>query len=404
MLRHDAARLTAGRRRARLRDTLVVVQVALTIVLLSGAALLTKSFLGLMQLRPGLSVEHLLTGDLRLSEPRATDPAAAAVLVEGLAARIRRLPGVTSVAIGSAVPFGVTMRFSTFSTRRTPAANPMDMPSTILTAVGQDYFRTLGARIIRGRGFGPAELARSDVAVVNQALASTYFPGENPIGQWMELGERRYEIIGIVESVRQAGLELDLPASTYVPLRALDASGEYAILVHTDKSDPARLAPALEEMVGTTLPGAKLRAVAPMSALLGKVAARPHVYMVLLGAFALLALILTAIGLYGVISYSVAQRTREIGIRIALGAAPGRVRGRVVSHGLLITAVGLVGGGVTAVLATRLIQSLLYGVSTTDPVIYVAVAAMLGAVAFAACYLPARRAAAIDPIIALRTE
>ncbi len=403
-LRSGTAQLSASRRRRRLRDALVVAEVALAIVLLAGAGLLRKSFMGLLELRPGLTAERVLTADLALGAPSADSVARIAMAV-AIAERLRATPGISSASVTSSFPFGGALEISPLSVPGV-TLDSSARPFTLVTAIDGEYFRALGTRVVRGRAFAPADFVRHDVAIISDVLARKYLGGSDPIGRRIALrkkGGPTLEVIGVVESTRQQGLSLDPDPATYVPLGSAGASN-LSIVVRADRGDLLALIPVIERVVKDAVPSARLENLTPLATLLDHTAARPRVYMLLLGGFAVVAMLLTAVGLYGVISYSVAQRTREIGIRIALGASPMRLHRRVVWQGLVLTLAGVVMGVVLALGTTRVLRSILYGVSPNDPAVLATVAGMLTLVAVAACWIPARRAANVDPMVAIRAD
>lgn len=403
-LQRHPSRHSPDRSRRRLRDTLVLVEVAMAVVLLAGAGLLLRSVRGLMQLRPGLTADGVLVGDIDTGVPD-TDTVARLLAARAVGDRLRALPGVAAASVTSSYPFGRAMQIADIDLSGIVLDTAVH-PYAMVSGIDGTYFRALGTHILRGRAFTPADLQRRDVVIINDALAHRYLGAVDPIGRRITIagfGTRSLEIVGVVESVRQEGLGVPPQPGAYVPLVAQGAFN-LSVVVRAAQGDPLRLVPAVQRAVHEAVPGASLDDVAPLGALVGRVAARPHVYLVLLGGFALLATLLTAVGLYGVVGYAVAERTREIAIRIALGAAPWRVRRQVVGHGLLVTAAGAAMGAGAALIATRVLRSLLYGVTPGDPAVLAAVVGVVIAAAAAACWLPARRAAAVDPMTAIRTE
>ena len=402
-LRSEATRHTVNVRRRRIRDALVALEVAMSVILLAGAGLLLETVHGLMELRPGLTANGVITAGLSPALPDS-DSVAVSMMASTVANQLRAIPGVDAVSVSSTYPFGAGFAYA--SNFQTPGGAASDTTGTftMLAGVDNEYFRALGVRIVRGRAFSTADAARNNVAIVNDAFVRKYSRGRDPIGQRLHgLMPHDLEIIGEVEAIRGAGVSSAPDPATFVPLRSFGAS-ELGIVIRVGNGDPLRVIPAVQRTIHDADPDAQLSNLGSLSLLLADMAARQRAYLLLLGGFALAALIVTAVGLYGVISYSVSQRTREIGIRIALGASPNRVRRAVGRQGLGLTLSGVVVGGAVSIGATRILRSLLYGVAPGDPTILALVAILLSAVALLASWLPARRAAAVDPLIAIRTE
>lgn len=402
-LRQETTRHSASLRRRRLRDALIAFEVAMSVVLLTGAGLLVKSVRGLMELRPGLTADRLLTG---VAVPTLPDSDTVAIrqMAGLLAARLRAIPGVSVASVSSTYPFGGPITFT--SDVGTPGSPVTDSGSryTVIAGIDRDYFRSIGVRIVRGRAFTDADLARKDVAIVNDAFAQKYFHGRDPIGQRLHTAEyHNLEIVGEVQSTRTSGMRTDPDPATFVPLGAF-VIDELGMVIRVNNGNPLRLIPAVQAAVHDAAPAAELLDLGTLSTLLADISAPQREYLLLLAGFAVAALIVTTVGLYGVISFSVAQRTREIGIRIALGAAPNIVRRRVAEHGVGLALVGVLVGGAVSTVATRILRVLLFGVAPGDPTVLAVVAILLAAVALLASWLPARRAAAVDPLIAIRTE
>ncbi len=402
-LRSETARHSAGRGRRRLRDGLVVGQVAMSVVLLAGAGLLVQSVRHLMELRPGITADGVLTGNLEVGYPER-DTVARVLAAGRIGEQLRALPNVSDASVATTYPLGGALSFRAL---RIPGQVLPDSDDAYTTFVGVDrhYFTTLHVRLLRGRAFGAPDFGRRDLAIVNDAMVKKYFPKRDPIGRRIALSSwpTPVEIIGVVEATRSSGGRSMSEPVTYVPLAA-EGADNLSIIVRVAHGDPGQMIPAVERAVEQSAPGSRAYGLGPLTTLLRYLAGTPHVYMVIFVGFALAALAVTAVGLYGVISYSVAQRTREIGIRIALGASPNRVRRRVARQGLALTLAGVAAGAALAVVATRILRNMLYGVAPGDPTVLAAVAVLLAAVALLASWLPARRAAAVDPLIAIRTE
>lgn len=397
-----AARSTGGH--GWLRDALVVSELALAMVLLAGAALLLHSFALLTRVDPGFQNRRLLTFSIAL--PRQASP----TFVEQSLEQLEALPGVRSAAVTSQLP--VTGRgigaWLNISDRPTPPS--MTPPAEAYRVISPDYFTTVGVPLLRGMPLtGEERVERAPAVVINDALARKYWPGENPIGKELWMGAPGNQlfpsatIIGVVGNTKDAGLGADPIPTVYVPLGMIPGWRYFSYVVHTT-TEPAALAHAAAEVIHRLDPALPIQNVRTMDDQLRESVAPARWSMTLLGVFAALALVLAAIGIFGVLSFLVTQRTRELGIRIALGAAPARVRRMVVGRGVSLalggTALGLVG----ALVLGRLMQSMLFGISTTDPLSYAAVVVVLLVIAAIASYLPARRATQVDPMEALRSD
>lgn len=402
-LRSETSRHSVGRRRGSLRNSLVVCQVAMSVVLLAGAGMLLETFHHLMELRPGVSADGVLTADIDLGLP-VEDTVARVLAARRIGERLRALPNVTDASVSTTAPFGGAISLANL---RIPGRVLPDSINdyTLVAGVDRHYFTSLRIRVIRGRGFTQQDVARRDVAIVNDAMAKKYFGDLDPIGRRFTVAgyAQPLEIVGVVETTRT---DTDKPLSepaTYIPVVA-EGAQNISLIVRVTHGDPAAMAPTVEHAVEDAAPGAHPYYLAPLNSLMGYLARTEHAYMMILVGFALVALMVTAVGLYGVIAYSVAQRTREIGIRIALGAAPNTVRRSVARQGIAVTLAGVAVGGAVSVAATRILRSMLYGIAPGDPTILALVAALLVTVALLASWLPARRAAAVDPLVAIRTE
>jgi len=271
--------------------------------------------------------------------------------------------------------------------------------------VAADYFETLGVPLIAGRSFAGADDAvASPVILINAAARRRFFAGQEPLGQRIQLWGSARTVVGVVGNERMHGLAADSPPAVYLPLPQVPSgSGAHSLLLRV-RGDPGTLAPALRSIVRHLDPSLALFGVEPLAQTVSSSMGQRRFTMLVLGVFAAVALLLAAVGVHGVLSYTVAQRTREIGIRMALGADPHGVRALVVTQGGVLIMKGLAFGLLGALVVTRMLSTLLYGVSTYDPLTFASVAVALGAVALLASWLPARRAAGVDPMVALRTE
>lgn len=402
---------TGGRVRHRTRDLLVVSEVALSLVLLVGAGLLIRSFVRLMDVDPGFRAENVLAVSIPLPPSRYPEASQQAAFFQRLLERVRELPGVQSAGAITDLPlFGGNS--TGFDIEGRPLAAPSERPMTDYRSTTPDYFRTMGIDLIAGRAFTAADKADSpDVAIINETLAHRYFGNQSPIGKRIGLSRPIdwREIVGVVRDVRNYGLAAEVKPECYVPHLQnapdyLAGSASWMVLVARTESDPLGHAAAIKEALQKIDKDQPISSIKPMSAYLAQSVAQRRFNMLLLGVFASLALALAAVGIYGVISYSVAQRRREVGIRMALGAQRRDVLGLIVRQGMRPTLLGLVVGLFSAAVMTRFMTSLLFHVSTIDPVVFAGVALVLAIVAAAACLIPARRAARVDPVVALRSE
>jgi putative ABC transport system permease protein len=401
--------LTGARAAARTRNALVLAEVALAAVLLVGAALLLRSFVGLQRVDPGISVHGILTARVTLPRSRYDDPGRQVAFGDALLDRARALPGVTSAAFGTDAPVDGGMPYWSIAIAGVEQPPPEVVQDAVVYRASPEYFHTFGLPLLRGRLFEAGDrLDRPPVAIVSQGLAQRYWPGRDPIGARVTFDDPAdsaaswMTVVGVVGDVRQDGAVSPAYPQIYVPFAQL-SSRTIVVALRTDR-DPLALVEPLKQVLAGVDANLALSQVSTMEQRVAGTLARPRVNALLLAAFAATALVLAALGIYGVIAYSVVQRTRELGIRVALGASADVVLGMVMRQGLSPVLIGLaIGLGVAAV-GSRVLRSLLYGVTATDPATYVAVAAFLAVVAVAASYVPARRAARSDPVKALRAE
>lgn len=392
----------------RLRSVLLVAEVALALVLLIGAGLLLKSFSALVSQRPGFETTHLLTGNVTLNGERYGHSPTRARFWEAFEERIRAVPGVRDVALTTDLPIGGLPIFHNLAFEGKPMT-PGSEPEVYYRGVNPAYFRAMGIPLVKGRYFTPLDRDGAPlVAIVNEAFAREYYPGEEVLGRrvrWASGDGTWITIVGVVADVR--GLSLD---QSEVPAVHAPYSQEanpwrrwMDIALRTD-GDAAAIAPLLRREVlalDRTVPVARIRT---MDDVLGASVADRRFNLLLLGSFAAVALLLAIAGIYGVMSYLVVQRTREIGIRLALGATPGRVVQLVTGRGLILTAVGITIGLVAAALLARFLETMLFAVKGTDLATFASAAIVLLLAAATASYIPARRAGRVDPLTALRAE
>ena len=407
-LKEGALSTTAGMHRHRLRSSLVIVEMALALVLLVSAGLLIRSLLRLQDVNPGFNAHNVMTSNVDLPDEKFPNAKKVQFFRE-LMPRLKALPGVTSSAAIEPLPMsGNEFRISVEIEGRPTAKS--DQVISSVRVITEDYFRTLQIPLLQGREFKEQDSADStQVIVVNESLARQFFPGENPIGKHIRPGistddkpARMREIVGVVGDVKYKDLKSEWTPESYIPYAQLPF-GSMTIVARA-ANDPYSLARPIAESVRSVDQDVPAYEPKTVEDYLNGTVAIPRFNTFLLAMFAGLALLLTAVGLYGVISYSVAQRTHEIGIRMALGAQPKDMLRLVVGQGLQLALTGVGLGLVAALLSTRFLASLLFGVTSTDPVSFGGVIFLLLAVVMLACYIPARRATQVDPMVALRYE
>lgn len=384
---------------------LAIGEIALAAVLLVGAGLLVKSFVRLMTIDPGYDPANVMTARLAPPPAKYRDTQTSARFYDRLLERVAALPGVEAAGTVNTLPLSPGMMMVAFNLPGRPPTG-QGPPTASVRIVSPGYSRAMGLRVIDGRPL--SEIDRSGgrpVILVNERFVQTYFPGERLVGRELPVFKKPSEVVGIVADVRHTGLDTEPQPEVYVTYHQSEqmrAGGAYLVVRTT--ADPTSLAPALRAAVRSIDPDIPLEGVMTMDARLSASVAQPRFYAVLLAGFAALAVTLAAVGVYGVLSYSVQQRTREIGVRMAVGADAGDVLRLVFGQGAVLVAIGLACGLGAALPVTRALTTLLFGVTARDPTVFAGVAVLLGAVALAACYVPARRAARVDPLVALRFE
>src|SRR6266480_238119 len=399
----------ASRKGNRIRGRLVIAEVAVSFILLIGAGLLINSFLHLRNLDPGFRTDHLLTMKVDLSELRYPDGERRSVFFDEVLFRIRALPGVQSVAVAGNLPFTYNGDSMSIAVEGIPDPPPGQWPDVIYRAIGPGYFSTMGIPMIRGHDFTDQDKADSkNVVVISEKTAQHYWPGKDPIGKRLKPGATTSdvpwrEVVGVVKDVRQNDFIAQPKMQMYFAYRQLKDLAANALIVRTSV-EPMSLATSTRDAIWAVDKDQPVANVDTMDHIVSEAIARQRFSMLLLGIFAALALILAAVGIYGVMSYSVAQRIHEIGIRMALGARRTDVLKMIVNQGLKLVSIGMMLGLAAAFLLTRVLQSLLFGISATDTVTFFGISLVLLAVAILASYLPALRARKVDPIIALRAQ
>ena len=389
--------------RNRTRSLLVVLESAIAVVLLIGAGLLVRSLIQLQHTSPGFDAHNVLTMRVDLSRQKYATPDQSANFFEQLESRVGSLPGVESVGFVTELPLSGQPNDMPFTVEGRPPVTIDQAFDADFRRVDHHYFRTLRIPLLRGRNFTEQEVRQSaKVLVISDLLARQVFPYEDPLGKRlvMAMGDRVFEIIGIVGDIRHRALEAQPAAAMYLPTYE---TGWTNVVIRT-QGDPASLAAAVRKEVQTIDPDQPVADVKTMEQWVDTSVAAPRYRTALLGLFAVLALVLAATGIYGVMSYSVAQRTHEIGVRMALGARQLDVLKLVVRQGMSRVVIGVGLGLVGAIALTRVMTTLLFNVSAKDPVTFAAVAVLLSVVALVACYIPARRATKVDPLVALRYE
>src|SRR5687768_17385025 len=400
-----------GGRRLRLRQALVIAQVSMAVMLVIGAGLLIKSFWRLQQVDPGFQPQRVLSLGLTLPYSRYPKPEQINQFFNQLNDRVSNLPGVQSTAVAYDNPLQTSWIDSFEIEGRVAPADGSSL-SANFNPIGPDYFVTVGAPMVKGRQFtAQDDPDHPGVVIVNETFVRHYFPNDEPLGRRLKLGPSRiwrgqrltsFEIVGVVRDVKSAGLQAESEPTYYVPA-AQAPLHDMALMVRTT-TEPASIVPSLRQAVWAVDPNQPISNVTTMEQIVSDSISQPRLNMTLMALFGALALILAAVGIYGLLSYTVTQRTQEMGIRMALGAQVGDVMRLVLKQGMVLAIVGQAVGLAGALVLTRLIRALLFGVTPTDVTIFAAVVAVLTTIALLACYLPARRATKVDPLKALRYE
>ena len=396
--------------RQRWRQFLVIFQFATAVMLVVSAGLLMVSFWQLQRVDPGFHPDHLISLGLTLPQSKYSDNTLINNFYNGVVERISAIPGVEAASLGYDHPLQ-TNWVDSFSVES--QANKAEANSANFNSVGWDYFRTVGGQILRGRNFSAQDDENhAGVAIVNEAFARRYFPDQEVLGRKLRLSAparlwnnqrlTSFEIVGLSRNVKSSGLTADTEPTYYVPSTQAPIS-DMQILVRTSV-DPMALVPALRNAVWTLDRNQPIAEVKTLGQVVSDSVQRPRLNMILMGGFGLIALALAVLGIYGLLSYAVTQRTQEMGIRMALGAQVHDVLKLILKQGIILALIGEGIGLLAALACTRWLRSLLFGVGPTDVRIYLAVFFLLIVIAFVACLLPARRATKVDPLVALRYE
>jgi putative ABC transport system permease protein len=404
----------AGRRHTRLSRILVVLEIAFSIVLLAGAGLLLRSFWRVLEVRPGFNPSHLTTVQIWMpvsnnpaNDPYALDEKRAAFLQE-VFRRVSALPGVEQLTISGndTLPMNSGRNYSPFSIPA-HATDSERNPIADVAVVDTQYFRTMDVPLIAGRNFTVSDTSKTQqVAVIDQTLARRYWPGEDPLGQQISFGfgggPQGVTIVGVVGDIKSDGFDAPSVPHIYVPLGQLAPVN--AVVFLRSKGDVEHLGEAVRHAVENIDPNVPVHSISSMDQIIARSLADRRFALELLGIFAAVALLLAAVGIYGVMAYSFSQRTHEVGIRIALGAQRTDILRMALGEGMRIVVIGLASGLVGAAIVTRLFRSVLFNVAPADPITFLSVSSILAAVALFACYIPAQRATRVDPLAALREE
>jgi predicted permease len=404
----------ASRRHTRLSRVLVVSEVALSIVLLAGAGLLLRSFWHVLEVRPGFNPSHLTTVQIWIpisnnpvNDPYSVEEKRADFLLE-VSRRVSALPGVehASISGNDTLPMNSGRNYSPFSIQGRATESERG-PIADIAVIDSEYFRTMEVPLITGRNFTDSDTYKTKpVAVIDQTLARRYWPGENPLGQELKFGFGRglqgLTIVGVAGDIKSDGFEAPSVPHIYVAL------GQFApvnaVVFLRSRGDVEHLGEAVRHEVESVGPNVPVHSISSMDQIIARSVADRRFALQLLGVFAAVALLLAAIGIYGVMSYSFSQRTHEVGIRVALGAQRLDILRMALGEGMRVVVIGLVSGLAGAAIMTRFFQSMLFDVGPADPITFLSVSAILACVAFFACYIPAKRATRVDPLIALREE
>ncbi len=389
----------------RLRGLLVVSEVAFSLVLLVCAGLLGRSFVRMLEVNPGFRPDHMVTMWMNFTSANYAPKGRSTQVLEQLLPRVTALPGVEGVAVSNDLPLegdDTTTGLSEVEGRAPYQRG--QQPLTGIHAINPGYFQAMGIPLLRGREFSASDNANSTpVVVINQKLAETLWPGQDPLGKHFNLlDNKQSEVVGVVGNVMHNGLGESVSLESYHAFPQNPWS--YIGLAVRTHGDPGAVYGAVRSLVAQIDPELPVHDMRPMEQVMAETMASRRLTLWLVGAFAALALVLASVGIYGVMSYAVTERVHEIGVRVALGAQRRDVLRLVVGHGMRLAAIGLLLGSVTAFFAARAMTTLLFGIRPSDPLTYIGITVVLALAALAACYIPARRATGVDPMVALRYE
>lgn len=403
----EGARSGESRSGMRLRDALVIGQFAMAFALLVGASLMIETLWNLRKMDLGFRPDHLLTMVIPLPDKKYNSDEKLCGFYRDVLDRARTLPGVKSVGFGSDAPFTSIGDTNGYLIEGAPPLQPGEGNDALYREVTAGYLETIGANLLEGRSLEDQDrLDTMPVVVVNEFLAKQHWPGQSAVGKHLKFSQEKEPwrtVVGVVKDIRERGLLLNMKPGIYVPVTQVKRPGADYLVVRTAQ-EPTAMVNAVRDAVWTVDNERPMALIKTMDQLMQQDVADRTRPMILLGLFALLALVLACIGVYGVLAYAVAQRTREIGVRMALGASSGNVTRMILKRGLKLSSVGLAAGVALAAGLSLLLRTLLYGVSPMAPLVYAGTASALIVVALAACIIPAHRAASLDPVVALREE
>ena len=402
----EAGRSSSSGRTRRLRGLLVVSEIALTLVLMAGAGLLLRSFVRLTGVDPGFQPERVLTVGMVLPEAKYRDPVSQAAFADRVLERVQGLPAVQVAAVTNSLPIKPEVTMSSSGVEIEGQSKDAAGASLYFRSVSLDYFRAMGVSLRRGRLFTSGDSAR-DTILVNEAMVRRYWPdaragSTEPLGRRINIADKWREIVGVVSDIKHDSLDADTSPEVYAPFRAVPS--HWMTLVVRSAGNPSQLIPAVRAAVWAVDRDQPLQDIQTLEQVVYDSVATPRFRMLLLGIFAVLALVLATVGIYGVIAYAVTERTHEIGIRMALGAARADVLRMVVREGMMLGVIGVAIGAAAAFATTRVLNSFLYGIQPSDPGTLAGVSLLMILVAATASYWPARRATKVDPLVVLRWE
>jgi putative ABC transport system permease protein len=404
----ESGRASVSRGMQRARSAFIVAEVALTFILLVSAGLLIRSYWNLQQVSPGFKTDHLLTLQLGLPPTKYLEGAQVVTFYQQLQERLAAIPGVESASGASAILLPKLPKSGGFSIENRPFDKPEQKVELPYDFVLPNYFQTMGIKLLRGRDFNAQDARVAPrVAIVNETFAKRFFPNDDPIGKRFTFGDAKDDpqwisIVGVVRDTKRQGLDAPIRIESWIPHAQMPVRG-MQIVVRT-VGDPHTMVGAVREAVWSLDRDLPIQKMQTMGQILDERVAQRRLNMLLLGIFAAVALILAAVGVYGVMSYVVTQRTHELGIRVALGAQMGELIRLVVWQGVRLALLGIGVGLMVAIVLTRLMSTLLFGVSASDPLTFVAIVLLLLLVALLACWIPALRTTKVDPMTALRCE